>query len=323
MPPPAELAEQAACKRCGEGKPFDAEHFVLKKDRGRRYLLRVCRDCMREYNRGFRDKDKDAARAKRWKSKNRERINERERERRAADPGYRERSQMRQRVGSMEPEQLVRRRARQRVYQKWRKRCQADGVPLDAVRETIRIEVELEYQRECARLKQEAPGWAEELRSRARPIAERSYRKQSSWERSKSPDWWEHSWKARIRASGRERELRELAAPLPVEVVLPYLHGMLGLRALEADPAGNMGLCPKMRETDARYGINRLAAEAGINPRSLSRIMDDPACKSAALNVCDRLAMVGDFTLEELTDRAREWALLTGDPWPYGYLDRG
>jgi hypothetical protein len=37
------------------------------------------------------------------------------------------------------------------------------------------------------------------------------------------------------------------------------------------------------------------------------------------VDVADRVCQHADFTLEELTERALEWAEVTGDPWPFGY----
>lgn len=61
-----------------------------------------------------------------------------------------------------------------------------------------------------------------------------------------------------------------------------------------------------------------MADWTGVDEALMFRILDGKK-KSVALDTADRLATHADFTLEEIYDRAAEWALLTGDKWPKGY----
>lgn len=109
----------------------------------------------------------------------------------------------------------------------------------------------------------------------------------------------------------RERERMELEAAIPGPVLLPFIQEMLhDVRVSVGAPPENF--------RGKYWGIGVLEARTGVSARLLALILDGKK-RSVTLEICDRLQLQSDFTLGELTDRAREWALLTGDPWPRGY----
>ena len=112
----------------------------------------------------------------------------------------------------------------------------------------------------------------------------------------------------------KERQERQmLAAALPAAVVRPYLSRML--REFQ-EPANNLAFGP-----GSHKGYDDLAELVGVH-RDTLRHIDDGSRKQVTIEVADKLALHADFTLDELTDRAREWAMLTGDRWPKGYHGR-
>jgi hypothetical protein len=83
---------------------------------------------------------------------------------------------------------------------------------------------------------------------------------------------------------------------IPTAVVKPFLDRMVAL-------AGSR---------------RALAAIIGVPERTLYAISHEER-KGIRQATVDRLSVHGEFTLQEVLDRAKEWALLTGDPWPHGY----
>lgn len=119
----------------------------------------------------------------------------------------------------------------------------------------------------------------------------------------------------RRRAHRKKAKLKRLAlsANLPAEVVRPFLERLL----LEyKTPATSLAV----GEPPSK-GYGELAVATGVHRDTIRHIMDGTR-KGVAIEVIDKLALHADFTLEELTDRTREWAMLTGDRWPVGYHGR-
>lgn len=126
----------------------------------------------------------------------------------------------------------------------------------------------------------------------------------------------------RERLLPRYREDLELMAPIPAPVLARFLYPMLADAALTVEdaPAEDVAALAAGRrpESGKMWGIGRIARRTGVAERSLNRVLE-ATYKSVELEIADKLAAAGDFTLNELTDAAREWALLAGDPWPLGY----
>jgi hypothetical protein len=62
-----------------------------------------------------------------------------------------------------------------------------------------------------------------------------------------------------------------------------------------------------------------LAEIVDISPDVLHDIANKKRLRSVSVENADKLAMHGDFSLDELYERAEEWAVLTGNDWPDGY----
>jgi hypothetical protein len=99
--------------------------------------------------------------------------------------------------------------------------------------------------------------------------------------------------RSKIRA--RRKALRLLTAPVPVEIIQPYLTRLL--------------------ETRTQRGLE---LETGVSARTQHAILKGER-RGATLETLDGLAQTGEFTVEEIYDRAKEWAFLTKDSWPDGY----
>jgi hypothetical protein len=112
-------------------------------------------------------------------------------------------------------------------------------------------------------------------------------------------------------ANARYRaKIRGLTAKLPTEVVQPFVIRMVKdaeLRVLHGRGRGGQ----------QESGITRLADICGLKKEDVNNIFA-ARVKSVKVEVADKLAMHGDFTLMELYDRAAEWAQLTGSDWPNG-----
>lgn len=104
--------------------------------------------------------------------------------------------------------------------------------------------------------------------------------------------------KALRRQPERLREL-ELVANLPVIVVQPYVEELLR----------------------RHENLRALSQHAKVQERELRRILKSQK-QQVGLRTCDLLSVIGDFTLDELAERAREWADLTGNEWPIGFHPR-
>lgn len=113
----------------------------------------------------------------------------------------------------------------------------------------------------------------------------------------------------------RARQLARLkaTAAIPNAVVRPYVLAMLRRIAVDL---------PEGRPDQKWTGIGELSTSTGVSDKQLRRILNETQ-KMVELDVCDRLSLCEDFTLEELSQRAEEWATLTGDDWPIGYHKRG
>lgn len=73
---------------------------------------------------------------------------------------------------------------------------------------------------------------------------------------------------------------------------------------------------PFVEQMVRRAGTLRAVAEAtGVHERRLREILRGRT-KSVSIPICDSLSLHAEFTLQELVERAEEWALLTGNSWP-------
>ena len=67
-------------------------------------------------------------------------------------------------------------------------------------------------------------------------------------------------------------------------------------------------------------GVEGMAEIIGVSDTTLSKILKPNGKKTeVSIDIADRIVLHSDFNLEDLYDRAAEWAHLTGDPWPKGY----
>lgn len=104
---------------------------------------------------------------------------------------------------------------------------------------------------------------------------------------------------ARVRRYRRRQRLIQMAN-IPVPVIRPFV-------AVMAKDVG---------------GQRELARRTGVHERLIWAIIKEER-KGMTIDTCDKLAVYsGLFTLDELAERAREWAQLTGDRWPVGYHPR-
>lgn len=99
----------------------------------------------------------------------------------------------------------------------------------------------------------------------------------------------------------KARRKRMAVARLPYEVCAPYFERLL--RYMKAEYPDD--------------ALEVLAEWAGC-PRDQLYRYTAGLRSSVPQEVMDALSLEADFTLDELIDRAREWALLTGDSWPMG-----
>lgn len=113
--------------------------------------------------------------------------------------------------------------------------------------------------------------------------------------------------KPRVKASRRATDRRyqrrkraEWRANIPMAVVQPYVERVVR----DMRTRGNT--------------VEEICEVVGISKHVLEKVQQGRG-RSVAQDFCDALALHGDFTLEEMYERAKEWALLTGDPWPVGY----
>jgi AraC-like DNA-binding protein len=76
---------------------------------------------------------------------------------------------------------------------------------------------------------------------------------------------------------------------------------------------------PFLVEAIAKRGaMKHLAADMGVSERLVRRMLTQ-ASERASLDFCDKLSMVTDVDLPQLTDAARQWAVEHDDSWPEGY----
>lgn len=105
-----------------------------------------------------------------------------------------------------------------------------------------------------------------------------------------------------------EAQIRDkaLRTGIPVEVFKPYLEWVL--------------TSCKQHTRTGEPGISVLAEWTDIDDRVFSRVLTGyEGVYTVTVDVADRVCQHADFTLDELTERALEWADVTGDPWPFGY----
>ncbi len=106
-------------------------------------------------------------------------------------------------------------------------------------------------------------------------------------------------------ASEEQIRMKAMKTGIPVEVFKPYLEWVLQYCV-------QYGRC----ET----GVSVLAEWTDTDERVFSRVIQGAdGVYTVTVDVADRVCQHADFTLEELTERALEWAEVTGDPWPFGY----
>ena len=107
-------------------------------------------------------------------------------------------------------------------------------------------------------------------------------------------------------ATEQEIEEKAFSASIPVAVFRPYLE--IALRQCS------------LYESAGGLGYSTLAGWTDVDERVFSRIMSESEeVYAISIDAVDRVCQKFDFTLDELTHRAFEWAELTGDPWPFGY----
>lgn len=118
----------------------------------------------------------------------------------------------------------------------------------------------------------------------------------------------------------REIQRRRLIANLPVAVVKPYVERVLREFGIPADSLARGLPSVKGEKMDdvQDQGHREMARALGVGEDTIRNVLRGRN-KSVSLSFCDKLCAFADFSLEELTDRAEEWAFLTGDSWPMGY----
>ena len=164
----------------------------------------------------------------------------------------------------------------------------------------------LSYCRECGR----------EARRKTRAKNPDIYRENTQRWRAKNPEGrkrldrrYNSTDAGRRRLKRAERLSRILAvAPIPTPVVKPFVEQ--ACRELARFAGDNVkGEIP---------GQTQLAEATGVNQRRIYDILNNKS-RSVSIDIADALCTEIGTSLPELVERAREWAVLTGDPWPHGY----
>lgn len=142
-------------------------------------------------------------------------------------------------------------------------------------------EAERLKQRERDRIRQQDPEWRAKNQARMRDY----------YQRNKEAE------KARTKEYKRKKRI-EFQADLPLEVIVPFL-----------------------QEAVQVFGHSAYARLVGFNEKRLRTLLEGGPGTAVSVALADKLAMAsgGRFTLEELHDRTKEWAFLTGMPWPEAY----
>jgi hypothetical protein len=129
----------------------------------------------------------------------------------------------------------------------------------------------------------------------------------------------------RRKASKRYREKlkRMRKARLPVAPVKPYLEWMLRAARAQQEAERAEGVRFSDHRThggDNLMGYTRLAEWMGVDEATVRKLFNG-AAQTVSQYAVDSLASrrEAEFTLGEVVARAREWAVLTGDSWPFGY----
>jgi len=159
--------------------------------------------------------------------------------------------------------------------------------PVQAARHRERMATEPEYRR---REEERVKKWKAEHPDR---VLEHTRRRNAKPEQKRA----QKLYRRRV----RKRFLQEARAGIPTCIVQPYLAAMVNR---------------------ASGGVVEVATRTGIPERTLQQVLK-LRTKSVHYVLVDLLAQHEDFSLQELMQRAREWALLTGDDWPKGYTSRG
>lgn len=142
------------------------------------------------------------------------------------------------------------------------------------------------------------------------------YDKEHPGERNKGHQEWWHSSRGRAyqrrynkkRREKARRARRELMAPIPTAVLEPIVRVLCRWGA--ADQEGM---------TTGVLGTAVVATRTGLSARRIYAILHREG-KSCSLDTVEAICNAYDFiSLDELRERTREWAQLTGDPWPDGY----
>jgi hypothetical protein len=127
--------------------------------------------------------------------------------------------------------------------------------------------------------------------------------------------------------NGRARKMRARKARLPREPVMPYLEWMVRIAHQQVEDERSAGVVysdtprhPRGAQGDTLKGYTRLAEWMGIDESTVRKLFTGRAATVSQYAI-DGLACrpEAEFTLYEVLDRAREWAVLTGDSWPFGY----
>ncbi len=304
--------------------------FVIKKmsttnRRRKDQVTRLCRECKKRESRDRYAKDPERVKAqvKDWQKNNRKRINDRFKERYEKDPVFAETRRSRQRRVNMTPEQVEQYRATSRIYIKRpdvKARRKAYASILRAAGASAN-----KQQLEIARIKKIKPNallwlaWANNPDPRIAMTLTYSARLKRAEAREKA---------LRLKASLTYEELDylQVVAPLPLAAIRPILVAVLAGMALHQTGLSLSQEAQRRRwlkgqyvEGDELIGVGRLEAISGITGRAVFRMFDGEQ-QSMALHIADQIFMYTEYDLNELVDVAAEWAALTGDPWPIGYM---
>lgn len=111
----------------------------------------------------------------------------------------------------------------------------------------------------------------------------------------------------------RELEQKKLTANIPSPVLKPYIEKLLREFGIPLDS-------PEVRQRGT-MGLQALADAVDVDATVLRRVLKGQS-RSVEIHTVDQISTYADFSLDELVERAEEWALLTGDPWPKGYYSK-
>lgn len=178
---------------------------------------------------------------------------------------------------------------------------------------------QLSYEKDKDKAKQRAKEWkrrnADSVREAGRLRARVANKNRTAEQRAKDAErmavyYRKNRERVRVMANGRKAlKKAELIAEIPSEVLKPYLE--TAIRELDQpDEKGLLG-----------GGVSRLARLTGVSERRISEVRNGGKA-SMNLDMVDKIAARCHFTLEEITERTREWALLTGADWPVDYLPK-